>query len=341
MVRVSQTICRLTLPWISIALVGAAIGEPEPAKTKQFSSTLCGFSLEYPAFWIKEGPVFCGNELMGLTKSDRDRKLWPVVYLYSEPSTEQQPLRPCIHVMYQAVRSEAERKSDEAISEDQRMTKFTTSQGLIGYKLVEQAKPGGPSPVSSIHYWFPHHGRLLLLMCMDGGRGLKDWEPIFDTVMKSTILTEPFSDNAEGKPKTFQKGCASVSYPRNWSRAVSSSDDEKDGYRFEAPHAEKKETATMQLLFEDKTLGLYEEESRKSLSANSHWFEIVPFENGNGQKGLRVAAEIGFGKTNKTTWFVLPCSDGRLAVLFCWDHDNDDVDWTPIFAEIAKSLTVE
>lgn len=313
---------------------------PESPQTKTFRSTGSGLSLEYPSSWVTEPPLVCGNESREFTKRQREHQLRPLVILYSEKQAGFGELRPAIYVMYQAIRSEAERKSDDEYLVGHLpigCQSFSTTQGTAGCKFVEEARPGGPIPVSIIRYWIPHHGRLYCLMCLDGGRGLAGWESVFDEVANSVKMTDPFTVISN----VVQKNCATFAYPADWTKTVWSHDDDHEGFRFEAPHPGTKETATVQLLFEDKSITQYEEESRASLLQNSRWFEITKFENSKGQTGLKLAAEMGIGKTHKTTWFALPCSDGKLAVLFCWDHDNDDEEWEPAFDEVGLSFVVQ
>lgn len=332
-------------------LLGCLLVSGEAQNTSQtFSSTLNGFLIHYPAAWRKERPQDCGHDRR---TADTENQL--IITFQSDRGGKGDLAPPRIAVWYRAKLDEDSRRQHanrlsgppkgvpttdpRAEIED---SEFRTASGVIGIKSGSPDRNG--AGFSSVGYTFVDGERMISLSCWDGGLGLRAFEPLFDDVARSLRFFHPFHEppiNKDGRARTARVDRARFEYPAIWSWTVRSDDDDVDPGIIQAPPNGNLESASVQLLFERKSLKDWEADVRKSFDVHAHVFDISPFVNQSGHQGLKAKATMGFGRTNIFTWFALPCSDGRLAVLFCWDHDNDDIDWNSAFEKIAQSIVVE
>jgi hypothetical protein len=325
-----------------------ATAEPYEA-TRTFRSTLLGFSFEYPADWQKHRVAGCGSGMIGRTKEELDRLNHSIVRLSSPPPRDGGS--PSLYVSHQKILDQ---------SFDDYATPFRTPENLVDGDTAElltytvsdfDSKRGGSAlsvialagrtaeiQYATSTYHFVKNRSLLVLQCSCDRADFAKWEPVFDKIARSVDMFPRYVESPSKGVKTLSVDGASFEYPGTWSRVIRSTDDDKDDPTVMEPEGLNKHRLQISLSFEDKTTQQFAQEAKRHASA-----KIVPFVSRDGKEGITVKMNFDAmghaGALNETRWHVVPCRDGRLAVLFCWGRGDDPDDAKKPFRHAANTFT--
>jgi len=334
----------------------SATAEPYEA-TRSFRSTLLGFSFEYPADWQKH-PVY-SSYCVVVSREESLRRLDGVANIAGgewDPFTSFS--HPWISVSRQRVLDESfaeyiktvRKHQSETIGNSTTTVTYTTPhfEGCPDCSILKV--DAGATPDTNYHfgyieYHFVTNNSLFVVRCEYNAPNRLYLKQTFDRIAQSFEIFTPNHDPECDGYKTASLNGASFEYPTTLTRRFSVADDhDAKGILIERRVEPPDHGAYLKLSFKNETLDEYDALARNMAEHPSITsFDIGRFTTTADTEGLRISTMFvpanHPSKPYRNRFTAIPCSDGRLAILFYHYGEDDPDEVKEGFRHAAKTFT--